>query len=114
MYYYHVIPWLATYPREKLLFLRSEDLAADPYLVMQRVWDFLDIPAQSKEEMGSEESYWNNNDWIRSEENRDKFAMLPETEQLLYDFYKPYNHLLAKLLSDDKYLWEDAKSRPQS
>ena len=114
LYYYHVIPWLATYPREKLLFLRSEDLAADPYLIMQRVWDFLDIPAQSKEEMGSEESYWNNNDWIRSEENRDKFAMLPETEQLLYDFYKPYNQLLVKLLSDDKYLWEDAKSQPQS
>jgi hypothetical protein len=114
MYYYHVIPWLATYPREKLLFLRSEDLAADPYLVMQRVWDFLDIPAQSKEKMSSKQSYWNNNKWIRSKENRDKFAMLPETEQLLYDFYKPYNHLLAKLLSDDKYLWEDAKSRPQS
>ena len=33
--------------------------------------------------------------------------MLPETRQLLLDFYAPFNQELAELLNDDKYLWND-------
>ena len=32
-------------------------------------------------------------------------TLLPETKQLLDDFYRPYNIQLAKLLQDDKFLF---------
>lgn len=31
--------------------------------------------------------------------------MLPETHQLLLNFYQPYNEELAELLGDQSYLW---------
>ena len=110
LYYYHLLSWLATIPRRRFLFLRTEDLAADPYSVMQRVWHFLDIPAQTKEEIQStlaRKSHWNSNEWLRSAAYKDRFAMLPQTEHMLRDFYRPHNQLLAQLLFDEKYLWED-------
>jgi len=36
----------------------------------------------------------------------DQDPMLPETRELLRDFYAPYNKLLAKLLNNDGFLWE--------
>ena len=35
--------------------------------------------------------------------------MLPETQQLLREFYRPYNEELAQMLNDQKYLWEDTQ-----
>lgn len=32
-----------------------------------------------------------------------QMEMLPETRDLLYDFYKPWNEDLARLLEDEKY-----------
>ena len=37
---------------------------------------------------------------------KDKSEMLPETRKLLSQFYAPYNAMLAKLLNDDRYLWQ--------
>ena len=110
LYYYHLVSWLATIPRGRFLFLRTEDLAADPYSVMQRVWNFLEIPAQPKEEIQSVlamKRHRNSNEWIRSAEYKDRFAMLPQTEHMLRVFYRPHNQMLAQLLSDEKYLWEN-------
>ena len=102
MYYYRIIRWLATVPRERFLSLRTEDLATDPYSSMQRVWEFLELTAQTREDtesLLSARREWNSNHWIKSEPYRDRFAMLPQTEQLLDNFYRPHNNLLAQLLS---------------
>ena len=110
LYYYHLVSWLATIPRGRFLFLRTEDLAADPHSVMRRVWNFLEIPAQTKEEIESVlamKRHRNSNEWIRSAKYKDRFAMLPQTEHMLRVFYRPHNQILAQLLSDEKYLWED-------
>ena len=34
-----------------------------------------------------------------------KGPMLPETKQLLDDFYRPFNTRLAHLLNNERYLW---------
>ena len=108
MYYYHIIRWLASVSIERFLFLRSEDLTMDPYSTLQKMWRFLNLTVQTRKEVKSMLSReWNSNDWIKSERYRDRFAMLPETEAMLREFYRPHNQLLAQLLSADKYLWED-------
>ena len=48
--------------------------------------------------------------WIKSKEYRDKFQMLPETEELLSLFYRPYNEQLARLLRDDRFLWAESNA----
>ena len=108
MYYYHITRWLRVIPRERFLFLRSEDLSLDPYSTMERVWRFLDLPPQTRQQMEASlarRHEWNTNDWIKSEEYRERFAMLPETERMLREFYRPHNEKLAELLSDPHYLW---------
>lgn len=37
LYYFHLVPWLSIIPRERFLFLRTEDLAHDPHLTMNEV-----------------------------------------------------------------------------
>lgn len=91
------------------MFLRTEDLAKDPYAVMEEVWRFLELNAQTKENLmrvlQDSSSKWNKNSWIRSNQYKESFSMLPETLKLLNTFYQPHNELLAQLLSDHKYLW---------
>ena len=97
LYYYHIVPWLSVIPHERFLFLRTEDLAYAPQLTMTKLWKFLklhDLP-----------------DNIRIFENVNRQAdglKLPKhTKELLDDFFRPYNQLLAYLLSDMKFLWND-------
>ena len=97
LYYYHIVPWLSVIPRERFLFLRTEDLAYAPQSTMTELWNFLDL--------------YNLPDYIRTFENvnrqADGLILLPQTKELLDDFFQPYNQLLAHLLSDNKYLWND-------
>ena len=51
MYYYHITRWLRVIPRERFLFLRSEDLSLDAHSTMERVWRFLDLPPQTRQQM---------------------------------------------------------------
>ena len=102
IYYYHIIRWLNVFPREKFLFLRKEDLITNTSAVMQRVWKFLSLSLVPEMKQRHE----NANMWTRDPNYSSKFAMLPETRKLLDSFYQPYNELLAHLLSDSMYLWE--------
>ena len=97
LYYYHIVPWLSVIPRERFLFLRTEDLAYAPQLMMTKVWNFLDL--------------YDLPDNVRIFENVNRQAdglnIHPKTKKLLDDFFRPYNQLLAHLLSDNRYLWND-------
>ena len=33
--------------------------------------------------------------------------MLPDTEKLLQEFYRPFIHRLAAIIGDKRFLWED-------
>ena len=94
MYYYHIVPWLNIFPRERFLFLRTEDLAGNRSLTMSKVWNFLKLDnlPETKE--------------VFAKVN--KHAMFPvHTRELLDTFFQPHNELLANLLSDSKYLWKN-------
>ena len=103
MYYYHIFPWLSVFPRENFLFLKTEELVSHPDLEMKKVWAFLGLHDMPK----IEHKLSNSNKWIIDTKYKSKFAMLPETKQILDRFYQPHSKLLAHLLSDSKYQWNE-------
>jgi hypothetical protein len=91
---------LEHFPIEQFLILRLEDYNKDPKEYMSKVFGFLSVTEPSS------------SDWVKilhnKKENvnpRQYNCIFPETEQLLREFYKPYNDLLAKLLDNDGYRW---------
>lgn len=40
--------------------------------------------------------------------NTKKKEMLPETRQILEEFYRPFNEKLADVLNDKRWLWKDS------
>ena len=110
LYYFHIVKWLSILPRNKFLFLRMEDLIEDTFNVMLKVWTFLEVDSLSKEVLDhhiQNSMKTNANTWIGLEEYRDKFKMSTITHRQLTSFHQPYNKRLAKLLNDDRFLWND-------
>ena len=100
LYHVHVSRWLKIIPRDQFLFLRTEDLAADPYVVLQKVWQFLELPAQSQDDLSNILYEHSNSNQLTSVE------IDPETRKILEQFFQPHNEKLAHLLSDEKFLWK--------
>ena len=99
IYYDHIRRWLNYIPRSQFLFLRTEDMAKDPYSTVQQVWRFLSVEQKSKEDLAS---------LLYSHKNKNPHEdMLPETKEMLTSFYAEYNHMLAVMLNDTKYTWND-------
>ena len=97
LYYYHIAPWLMIIPHERFLFLRTEDLVHDPSLTMSKVWHFLNI-----HDLAETEIEFRHVNLVTKD-----LAIPPHTQSLLDEFFQPHNRLLAKLLSDTRYLWND-------
>ncbi len=107
LYQVHVARWLQVIPKEQFLFLRTEDLANDPYSMMRDVWDFLGLPEQTKEALGStlyEHSKLN------PLSRKKAVQMKTATCARLREFYQPFNEKLAKLVENDKFLWTDTSA----
>ena len=105
IYYTHVQKWLSVVPQSKFLFLTLEELSVHTNTVMRRVWQFLDIKAPSGNLQVSDKS-------VHQQETVDyrndpRLAMRNDTRELLERFFQPYNKLLASLIGDDKFLWND-------
>ena len=72
--------------------------------MMNRITDFLGVDPVSKDRA---------QEWFRHKANvqtvfttdSEKFKMKPETEQLLEEFYRPFNEKLAKLTGSKRFLW---------
>ena len=108
LYHVHVAQWLKTIPRSQFIFLRTEDLAADGYRLLTRVWDFLSLPSQTKGEL---------DDILSAQTNYNPVAhmkvleLLPKTRTMLERFYSEHNRALARLLDNDAFLWEDTREQ---
>ena len=102
MYHNYIVEWLSVIPKERFLFLRSEDLRRDPYLV-QKAWQFIGLDPVEERSILKEL----NNEYLNRSFLYSKLHMLPETQDLLKTFYQPYNKKLANLLGDDRFLWLD-------
>ena len=106
LYYFYIDHWLNLYPLEQLHWVRLEDYAKDPATVLQGIYDFLGVKEMPKKEINA---YITNT--TVSLNNAKAYQhigdMMPQTKQMLTDFYKEYNQKLAERLGDDKLLYED-------
>ena len=104
LYHIHLHKWLQFYPKENFLFLRTEDMSQQPSTMMNRITDFLGVDQVSKDQA---------QEWLRHKANvqtvfttdSEKFEMKPEMEQLLEEFYRPFNEKLAELTGSKRFLW---------
>ncbi|KAG1659112.1 hypothetical protein FOA52_015905 [Chlamydomonas sp. UWO 241] len=105
MYSEFVEPWTSVFPRDQILFMRSEDYQAAPREHLSAVLKFLgmtDLTDDEWERMTSQKK-------ANAQSSRYP-RMLPETRALLEEFYAPFNQKLAKLMGDDeRYLWKDLR-----
>lgn len=105
LYYVHVAKWLKFIPREQFIFLRTEDLAKCPFSMLQRLWEFLDLPDLTVGEVADILFQRSNSN---SYSNVKSLEMLPETKAVLKQFYQPFNEQLALLLGNKRFLWRDS------
>ena len=86
------------------MFLRMEDISADPHSLMTKITDFLQVAPLSKESANKLFAKRANAQTVVLKDSV-SFQMQIRTRKLLEDFYRPYNSLLAKLIGDDRFLW---------
>ena len=102
LYHIHISQWLKVIPRDRFLFLRMEDLVSNTDHVLRNVWEFLELPVQSETDLSS-------NFDVESNPNFDqllKVRLDPVARNILEQFFQSHNEKLARLLSDDQYLWK--------
>ncbi len=105
LYYVHIAKWLQFYPRENFLFLRIDDMS-DPYELMSKITNFLGLSPATRQQAEK---------WFASKANTQKafstssrkHEMRKDTRELLEELYRPYNEMLAGLVGDQKFLFQD-------
>ena len=83
-----------------------EELSAHTNKVASRIWEFLDLPpfAIDTELQNS----MNTNQQQKVDYHQDpRLAMRNDTKIVLEQFFRPYNKMLADLLGDSKFLWQE-------
>ncbi len=77
--------WTSLFPKQQVLILRSEDLFTDPPAVLNRVFDFLDLPS------------WESNGH-KKHNSRTYQEMNPSTRKQLIQYFEPHNQRLYEYL----------------
>jgi len=100
--------WLQVIPRDRILFLKTEELKENTTGAMREVYDFLNLSPLSDVQLSNIVSvqHINEQKFLHTTGNK-KFEMLQSTKDLLVKFYKPFNEKLAQLLNDNRFLWKD-------
>ena len=105
LYHVHLKRWLKVIPKERMLFLRTEDMSEDPYALLERIWQFLDIKRQDREELNNilyKHSHPSLMGYGNSANGTNNITMHQKTRDLLVEFFKPHNLVLNDLLG-----WKD-------
>lgn len=102
MYIFFIEQWLSVFPRDQIMFIRTEDYNKDVNETMKSLFQFLNMDEPSVED-------WEKiTDPRKHNVGRSHRPMLNKTRTLLQGFFQPFNKQLAMLLGDKRYLWEDS------
>ena len=93
MYYYTLSLWRQYFPRKQILIIRTEDLEADQTDIATSLYRFLGLSPRNKRRKSDLNSKQQN--VLKNSTSND--VMFPETAQVLYDFFHPFNVKLAKM-----------------
>ncbi len=92
IYVEKIAKWMASFPAENILILKSESFFEETATVMEQVWQFLDVPPQTQKQH------------IRY--NVGSYPpVTPEIKQRLQEFFIPYNRELEEYLGR-KFNWD--------
>ena len=83
----HLERWYRYFPREKLLVLTTEELAADPGGVLRTVWEFIGLPPHRPSRFERHNSA-----------PADEPSLSPVTRARLEEYFAPYDRRLERLL----------------
>ena len=109
LYHVHLKRWLKVIPRERVLFLKTEDMSQDPYALLERVWQFLDVEKQNRNEL-SQILYQHSHSSLMGHGNstiREDIKMHQKTRDLLVNFLHPHNTALSQLLEEEGFSWSN-------
>ena len=104
LYYIHLLKWLKFYPKEQFLFLKTEDMAVNPYETMSNITHFL---GSSPVQLSQAAQWMSRKINTQSLHPTTELKMWNATRTILEEFYRPYNAMLAGLLDDRRFLWDD-------
>ncbi|XP_076448501.1 uncharacterized protein LOC143285156 [Babylonia areolata] len=108
MYSVFLWDWLRVFPRQQIYVTRYRDLIRDTRTVMTQIFNFLDLPALNETMLRSLVG----EKWLerREEHELKKYfgPMVPETVDMLNDFYEPFVDKFAETLNDERFLWRDS------
>ena len=84
LYHVHIRRWLSVIPRKQFLFLTTEELSNDPFSVVRKVWQFLEIPEQNREDLNDILYMHSHGSFIQQRD----FEMQVGTRAMLDAFFK--------------------------
>lgn len=99
--------WLQHFTRKQLLLLTSQEFRQQPFVMMQKIEDFLDLPHfdyASIAEQGPR-GFWVLKDTRSKAYNPSYMPMDTEARKLLNDYYQPWNERLNNLFPELKLSW---------
>lgn len=106
MYHIFLKDWFQIYPANQILVINFDDYINHREDVLNRVARFLELSdlteAESKLFLAD-----HNKKNMRSNQTQALGDMLPETRDMLRQFYRPFNVNLSRLLHSDHYLWSN-------
>jgi N-acetylgalactosamine 4-sulfate 6-O-sulfotransferase len=105
LYYVSLKEWFKFVPRDRILVLKTEDMANDTVSTAQTLFKFLGMSEMDTThlERGIQALGQSNS---QSEIHNSRLAMTERAKEKLEEFFKPYNEKLANLLHDDRFLWK--------
>jgi hypothetical protein len=89
--------WFSYFPKKQILIIRSEDFYKDPKNVMERVYNFLNLPKISSEKENIIYKKFNVGIYQKMDN---------KTSSYLKNFFKPYNKELSEFLNKN-FNWEE-------
>ena len=97
MYTVFLRDWLAIFPRNQLLIIKSEDYYHNTETSLEKIFDFLEVQKPDDYRKYVSRSVRNKGSVSRN--------MLPQTRVLLNKMYQPMKETLAAMLGDKRFLW---------
>ncbi|XP_076468882.1 carbohydrate sulfotransferase 15-like [Babylonia areolata] len=104
MYSVFMEDWLRIFRRDQMMIIRNEDYSDDIEGHILDAFNFLEVSSLRKTQMRPILTHVSTN----IGQNYDVVGpMLPETIEILNEFYKPFVLRLYELLEDERFLWKD-------
>lgn len=103
LYHVHLKRWLKVIPDKQMLFLRTEDMSRDPYSLLGRIWKFLDVERQARDELNEilyKHAHSSLMGYGGNSTSSADVAMHQKTRDLLVEFFKPHNTILSHLMEE--------------